>query len=62
MRVCLLKKHKQNNPAHNKRSLHQGPSMFNNQKVPKRSEETNLAPVVLEKNINTATVDEDYFC
>jgi hypothetical protein len=61
MNTRLLKKCKQNNSAHNKRSLLQGPSMFNNQKEHKRLEETSPVLVVREKNTNTAMADENYY-
>ena len=61
-RVRLLKKHRQNGPAPNRRKLLQSPLMLCYQKELKRSEETSLALAALEKNTNIATADEDYFC
>jgi hypothetical protein len=61
MRARLLKKHKQNNPTHNKRSLLQGPLTLRYQNEPKRSEEMSPVLVVREKNTNTAMADENYY-
>ena len=59
MKTRLLKKHRQGSQAHNKRSPVQAQEMDNNQKGLTRLEETILALVVREKNINTAMGDED---
>ena len=59
MKAQQMKKHRQPNPAHNKRSLAQAQEMHNNQKELTRSEETILALVVRVKNTNTVMGDEN---
>ena len=62
MKTQQLKKHTHHSPGLNKQSPIQSQVMHNNQKGLIRSEEMNLVLVVLEKNTNTAMVDEDYYC
>ena len=62
MRVRQLKNHLRRNPAPNKLDLIQNQVRHNNQKGLKRSEEMIHVLAVLEKNTNTAMVDEDYSC
>jgi hypothetical protein len=61
VKVRQPKKHRKLNPAHNKRNLPQAQMMYNNQKELIKSEEMILVLVVLEKNTNTAMVDENYY-
>jgi hypothetical protein len=61
VKVRQPKKHRKLNTAHNKRNLPQAQMMHNNQKELIKSEEMILVLVVLEKNTNTAMVDENYY-